>query len=450
MTEAAPARVAWYRRIPGAVWGLVALAAGMGLGTAFPVVFSPVGDGVAWGFGWLAKAAPFIIFFTISAAIVDMLKGGKAAKFAGWVGIAFTLAGLFAAFLAILLAVPMFQLEWSGGSAAGSLFGGHSLEEVVLAHLTPSLIAVLYGIAAMVVLHFLSRWAWARWFAQPTMRVVRTVGVEGIALVGRGIKAAFPFVLFGIGVYIPTGIAKAVTQSSAGLASATQIDTVFGTNPVALYFLTVVMQVMALAVFMAIVVVGVCWYTGFSIKRFFRDYFAYVYPFAWATSSSAASIPVNLERTGEGLGVRKEVRDFVIPLGATVNLDGAIMACFIITAMASILTGYTPTFLDLLLLVIPIKLVTMGVPGIPGGIAAVVPPLVAEILPIPEENKAAFLAIWFGFSVGLSDQFRTGVNTTTNGVVALLFEKWYPKHFSKGEAAADASETPAEDAPSGA
>lgn len=443
---AEPARVSWFKRIPGAVWGLVALALGMGLGTLFPSVFSPVGDAVAWGFGWLAKAAPYIIFFTISAAIVDMLKGGKAAKFAGWVGVAFTLAGLLAAFLAIFLAVPMFRLKWSGGAASGSLFGGHSFEEVLLAHLTPSLIAVLYAILVMVLLHLASRWRWVAWFAQPTMRVVRAVGVEGIALVGRGIKAAFPFVLFGIGVYIPTGIAKAVTQSSKGLASATRVDTIFGTNPVALYFLTVAMQVVALAVFMAIVVGVVCWYTGFPIRRFFKDYFAYVYPFAWATSSSAASIPVNLERTGDGLGVRKEVRDFVIPLGATVNLDGAIMACFIITTMAAILTGYTPTFLDLLLLVIPIKLVTMGVPGIPGGIAAVVPPLVSEILPIPEENKAAFLAIWFGFSVGLSDQFRTGVNTTTNGVVALLFEKWYPKHFSKGEGAAPA-EAPVEDAP---
>lgn len=439
MAEEAP-RKRWFRRVPTAVWGLVALAVGMALGTLLPGPMGPIGEGVAWGFGWLAKAAPFIIFFTIGAAIVDMMQGGKAAKFALWVGIVFTIAGLFAAFLAILLVVPLFRLKWSGGAASGTIFGGSSVEEVVLAHLTPSLIAVLYAILVMVLFHLASRYAWAAWFAKPTMRIVRTVGVEGISLVGRGIKAAFPFILFGIGVYIPTGIASAVEKSSKGLASATSISTVIGTNPVALYFLTVWIQVVCLAVFMAILIAGVCWYTGFSVKRFFRDYFAFVYPFAWATSSSAASIPVNLERTGDGLGVRKEVRDFVIPLGATVNLDGAIMACFIITTMAAILTGYTPTFVDLLLLIIPIKLVTMGVPGIPGGIAAVVPPLVSEILPIPEENKAAFLAIWFGFSVGLSDQFRTGVNTTTNGLVAMLFEKWYPKHFSKGEREADAAE----------
>ncbi|MFA5860852.1 MAG: cation:dicarboxylase symporter family transporter, partial [Candidatus Thermoplasmatota archaeon] len=265
---------------------------------------------------------------------------------------------------------------------------------------------------------------------RPTLDVVRLMGVEGIALVGRAIKAVFPFLLFGIGIFIPTSIGAAIAKSEAGIRGATHFDTAFGANPVGLYLLTVWVQVLIFIVFMTLATLAVCAYAGFPIKRFIKDYLLYVFPFAWATSSSAASIPVNLERT-QALGVRKEVRDFVIPLGATVNLDGAIMACFVITPMAAMLVGYRPSFIDLLLLVIPIKLVTMGVPGIPGGIAVVVPPVVADILPIPEEGKAAFLAIWFGFSVGLSDQFRTGVNTTTNGLVAILFEKWYPKYFER-------------------
>lgn len=436
--------MAWWKRVPGAAWGLVALGIGMTLGSLAPAQVAFIGAVMEWLFGQLADKAPFIIYFTISAAIIDMMRGGKAGRFALWVTIVFTLAGLFAAFLAILLVVPMFGLAWSGGAATGSpLGGGMSFREVVLSHLTPSLIAVLYAAATSVLLVWGSRWRLASVVTRPTMEFVRLVGVEGIALVGRGIKIAFPYLLFGIGVYIPTGIASAVRSSTAGLASAPRIESVVGTNPVALYFLTVWIQVVCLAAFIGLLIVGVCWYTGFSMKRFFKEYFLYVYPFAWATSSSAASIPVNLERTGTGLGVRKEVREFIIPLGATVNLDGAITAAFIITVMASMLVGYRPTFMDLLFLVIPIKLVTMGVPGIPGGVAAVVPPLVSEILPIPEDSKAAFLAIWFGFSVGLSDQFRTGVNTTTNGIVALLFEKWYPRYFEKHGAVAAEDEPPA-------
>jgi Na+/H+-dicarboxylate symporter len=432
------------RRIPGAAWGILALGTGMLLGTLFPAQLALIPAGVKLIFGGLAWAAPYIIFFTISAAIVDMQRGGKGGRFALWVTIAFTIAGLFAALLAIVMVVPIFSLSWGAGAATGRLLGeGVTFRELVLAHLTPSLIAVLYAAATMILLGWLARFRWARWFARPTMDVVRRVGVDGIHLVGRAVKVAFPYLLFGIGIYIPTGTASALAKTSAGLDAQPLVDSVVGTNPVALYFLTVWIQIVVLAAFMTIVVAGACWYTGFSVKRFFKEYFLYVYPFAWATSSSAASIPVNLERTGSGLQVRKEVREFVIPLGATVNLDGAIMACFIITTMASLLVGYRPTFIDLLLLVIPIKLVTMGVPGIPGGIAAVVPPLVSEILPIPEDRKAAFLAIWFGFSVGLSDQFRTGVNTTTNGVVALLFEKLYPRWFSKGAPAPDPGPDPA-------
>jgi Na+/H+-dicarboxylate symporter len=433
------------RKVPGAVWGLLALALGMLLGSAYPDALAPVSTGVSTVFKWVAAAAPYIIFFTISAAVIDMLRSGHAGRFALAVSVAFVLIGLFASLLAIVLVVPLFRLPWTGGGATASLVApGESFGQVVAAHLTPSLMAVLYAIATSVLLQGASRVRALAWATRPTLDVVRLVGVEGIALVGRGIKAVFPLLLFAIGIFVPTSVGRAIDASAKGIGSAARFDTAFGSHPIGLYLLTVYVQVLVFLVFMVVATVSVCAFAGFPIKRFLRDYFAFVYPFAWATSSSAASIPVNLEYAEE-LGVRKEVRDFVIPLGATVNLDGAIMACFIITPMAAMLVGYRPSAVDLLLLVIPIKLVTMGVPGIPGGIAVVVPPVVADLLPIPPEQRAAFLAIWFGFSVGLSDMFRTGVNTTTNGLVAILFDKLYPKHFAKRDVAAG-TEATAEDA----
>ncbi len=447
MAVAAPATLPLHRRVPGAAWGLIALALGMLLGTVFPGELGFIGSGIRYVFKGLAAAAPFIIYFTISAAIIDMLRTGKAGRFALWVSIAFTLLGLAAGVLAILMAVPIFSLQWgTGGSSFSDVLATIGLKTILLTHSSEALLAVIYAAITSVVLHHASRWGPTAWIARPTSDVVRNVGVEGIALVGRGIKIAFPYLLFGIGIFIPTAIADAVAQTTKGIRGAALIETPVGTNPVALYFLTVAIQVIVLATFMGAIVLAACWYTRFPLRQFLREYFLYVYPFAWATSSSAASIPVNLERTGEGLKVRKEVREFVIPLGATVNLDGAVMACFVITAMASILVGYYPTFVDLLILLIPVKIVTMGVPGIPGGIAAVVPPVAADILPLPPGTREAFLAIWFGFSVGLSDQFRTGVNTTTNGVVSLVFERLYDRYFARdavgGPAAAVVTASP--------
>lgn len=421
------------KSIPGPVWGLLALALGLSLGTFFPAQFGFIGSGVKAAFKGLAFLAPFIIFFTISAAIVDMLRHGKSGRFALWVSLVFTGVGLAAAILAIFMTVPLLGLSWSAGDADfADIVKSIGLQTLLLTHSSRSFIAVFYAAGCAVGLHWLAKWKKAEWFARPTMDVLGYVGRDGIQLVGRGFKIAFPYVLFGIGIFIPSAIGNAVASTETGLASAVGgVDSVVGSNPVALYFLTVWMQVVVLATFLTLAVTITCWWTGFSIKRFLKEYFAYVYPFAWATSSSDASIPINLERAGEGLKVRKEIREFVIPLGATVNLDGAIMACFILTAMASILVGYTPTFVDLLVLLIPIKIVTLGVPGIPGGIAAVVPPVVVEIMPLPPGSEAAFIAIWFGFSVGLSDQFRTGVNTTTNGIVAMWFEHFYDRHFAK-------------------
>ena len=440
------------KKVPGAVWGLLALALGMTLGTLFPAQLGFIGDWVGLGFKGLAKAAPFIIFFTIAAAILDMLRTGKAGRFAFWVSIVFTGLGLLAGFLAILMTVPLFNLSWTGGeSDIGAILHTIGLKTILLTHSSPSFIAVFYAAFCAILLNYGAKWKATAWVARPTLDVIRMVGVEGIALVGRGLKVAFPYLLFGIGIFIPSAIGDAVLKTEEGLGSSSTVQTVVGSNPVALYFLTVWIQVVVLAVFIFSLILLTCWLCKFSLRQFMKEYFAYVYPFAWATSSSAASIPVNLERTGSGLKVRKEIREFIIPLGATVNLDGAIMACFVISTMAAILVGYQPTFIDLLILLIPIKIVTLGVPGIPGGIAAVVPPVVAEILPLPPGSDAAFIAIWFGFSVGLSDQFRTGVNTTTNGIVSMWFEKVYDRHFARkdeggapaGDPAYDVVEKPA-------
>lgn len=428
------------RRVPAALWGLLALGTGMALGALFPGPLSIVASGVSAAFQGISAAAPYVIFFTVAAAIIDMLRKGHAGRFAIAVSATFVAIGLVASLLAILLAVPLYGLSWSGGGAARGLVApGETLGQVVATHLTQSLVAVLYAIVASVAVHHLARWRPAARAANATLDVVRYVGVEGMSLLGRGIRVAFPLLLLAVGIFVPASISKAVGAAARGLGGSAPLQTAFGSHPLGVYLVVLWVQLVAYAVFMVGATALVCWTTGFPVRRFVREYLALVYPFAWATASSAACIPVNLERT-EALGVRKEVRDFVIPLGATVNLDGTVMASFIITPMAAMLVGYRPTFVDLLLLVIPIKLVTMGVPGIPGGIAVVVPPVVADVLPIPSEARSAFLALWFAFSVGLSDQFRTGVNTTTNGLVAIVFERLYPRWFEKRVAPAPAGE----------
>jgi len=62
-------------------------------------------------------------------------------------------------------------------------------------------------------------------------------------------------------------------------------------------------------------------YTGRSLKSFFNG-IAPAQLLAFSTSSSAATLPVTMERVEEHLGVDKEVTSFVLPIGATINMDG--------------------------------------------------------------------------------------------------------------------------------
>lgn len=423
----------FYKRVPMGVYGLIALGIGLLLGTYAPDQVGFLGTGVKTAFRYLARAAPYIIFFTIFSAVAEMMGRGKAGALAFWVTMTFTLLGLLGGAIGILGSVPIFSLELTRPDQQGSFWEVLASQVGNLLHSSQALIAVIYAAITAVLVTWGTRWKGTAWFCTPTRDVVRFVGVDGINFVGRVLKTVFPFVLFAIGIFIPTAVGDAVRLTEAGVARAGGFETVLGTSPVALYFLNVGIQVLLLALYISIVVALVLWYTKFPVKPFFRDYFFLTYGFAWATSSSAASIPVTLERTGNGLKVRKEIRDFVVALGATMNLDGVMVAAFTITVFASIIVGYYPTAFDLLLLLIPFKLVTMGVPGIPGGSAAVVPAVAIGLLPFTGAQAEAFAAIWFAFAVGLSDQFRTGINTVTNGIVALLFEKLYPRFFVRPE-----------------
>ena len=431
-------------RVPAAIWGLGALALGLTLGTFFPDQFGFIGSGVKWAFGWLARAAPFIIFFTIAAAVGDMAGKGRAGRMAFWVTLVFTGFGVLGGIVGILGTVPLYGLP--------SGFDGMGFGEIVvtitsqlggLLHTSDALLAVIYAAVVAVLLYFAAKWKRTAWFAGPTRDMIRKIGVDGVSLVGGWLKKAFPAILLCLGIFIPTAVGSALERTATSVgAGAAGLSTPLGDGPIAIYFTALGIQLLLLGIYIALVCAIALWYTKFPIKAFFRDYFFFTYSFAWATSSSAASIPTTLERTRNGLKVRKEVADFVVPLGATMNLDGVMVAAFTITAMSSLIVGHTPTALQLILFLIPLKVATMGVPGIPGGIALVVPPIAAQIFGIPPEAMPTFLAVWTAFSLGLSDQFRTGINTVTNGIVALMFEKAYPRYFEKGAPAPEPTSAP--------
>jgi Na+/H+-dicarboxylate symporter len=133
----------------------------------------------------------------------------------------------------------------------------------------------------------------------------------------------------------------------------------------------------------------------------------------FSTSSSAATLPVTMERVEKNLGVHEEVASFVLPVGATINMDGtslyqAVAAVFIAQAV-----GMDLSIAQQLTIVLTATLASIGAAGVPGaGIIMLV--IVLQAVDVPVEGIALILGV-----DRLLDMIRTAVNITGDAAVAV-------------------------------
>lgn len=151
--------------------------------------------------------------------------------------------------------------------------------------------------------------------------------------------------------------------------------------------------------------------------KFFLNGIAPAQLLAFSTSSSAATLPVTMERVTEHLGVEEEVSSFVLPIGATINMDGtslyqAVAAVFIAQAF-----GMDLSFGTQLGIIATATLASIGSAAVPGaGMVMLVG--VLGYAGIPE----AGLALIFAVDRPL-DMCRTVINVTGDATVSMLVAK---------------------------
>ena len=140
---------------------------------------------------------------------------------------------------------------------------------------------------------------------------------------------------------------------------------------------------------------------------------------AFSTSSSAATLPVTMERVEEHIGVDKEVSGFVLPIGATINMDGtslyqAVAAVFIM----QVIWPEGLTFTNQLVIVGTALLASIGSAAVPSaGMVMLV--IVLESVNFPSELLAIGLALIFAVDRPL-DMCRTVVNVTGDATTATI------------------------------
>ncbi|WP_339713473.1 dicarboxylate/amino acid:cation symporter [Cyclobacterium amurskyense] len=149
----------------------------------------------------------------------------------------------------------------------------------------------------------------------------------------------------------------------------------------------------------------------------YMDFFKALRPaqlLAFTTSSSSATLPVTMKQVEQEIGVSEEISSFVLPLGATINMDGTslyqgVAAVFIAQAM-----GFDLSLSQQLMIVMTATLASIGTAGVPGaGIIMLI--IVLESIGVPSAGIALILA-----PDRILDMFRTIVNVTGDAMVCTV------------------------------
>jgi len=173
-------------------------------------------------------------------------------------------------------------------------------------------------------------------------------------------------------------------------------------------------------------------FTRFSLKEFYKG-IAPAQLLAFSTSSSAATLPVTIECVEENLGVKNEVAAFVLPLGATINLDGTALYQGVATVFIAQALGMDLNLTAQLTIVLTALLASIGTAPVPAaGIVMLV--IVLESVGVPSSGIALILGV-----DRILDMVRTATNVTGDAAVTVLVDAAETRAAEKAAKAAEAA-----------
>ncbi|MEZ5893829.1 MAG: dicarboxylate/amino acid:cation symporter [Parvularculaceae bacterium] len=143
---------------------------------------------------------------------------------------------------------------------------------------------------------------------------------------------------------------------------------------------------------------------------------------AYSTASSNATLPVTIANVSENLGVRKSVAGSVLPLGATINMDGTSIYLGLIALFASQALQIPLGVSDYAMVALTATLASIGAAGIPSA-GLLLAATVLSVFGVSPEQSVLIIALIFPFD-RLLDMMRTATNVTGDAAVAVVVAKW--------------------------
>jgi Na+/H+-dicarboxylate symporter len=136
--------------------------------------------------------------------------------------------------------------------------------------------------------------------------------------------------------------------------------------------------------------------------------------FAFSTSSSAATIPVTLKTVSDDLGVKKDVSSFVIPVGATINMDGTAIMQGLATMFIASTAGVDLSMVEYVQIVMLAMVASIGAAAVPSA-GTITLALILSSLGLPLDAIGLILAV-----DRILDMIRTSVNVCGDAAVSCI------------------------------
>lgn len=271
---------------------------------------------------------------------------------------------------------------------------------------------------------------------QPVIDIVPSNIFEAVSSNGNMLQVIFFVVFFGIGlILISPEQAKPVKDVFDGLNEVVLklVDLIMLVAPIGVFALlaNLIVSAEGADVFVALGMYSLCVVAGLGFmifvfypmlvviftKRSYASFFKGIAPaqlLAFSTSSSAATLPVTMERVEEHLGVEKEVASFVLPVGATVNMDGTSLYQAVAAIFIAQIYGIDLSLGNQVTIVVTATLASIGSAAVPGA-GMVMLAVVLQAIGVPVEGVALIFTV-----DRLLDMCRTAVNVTGDATVSML------------------------------
>jgi len=204
----------------------------------------------------------------------------------------------------------------------------------------------------------------------------------------------------------------------AALLSRTSVEIFLGLG---YYIGVVILGLIILMVFYLVLIVILTKKNPFKFLKAIKD----PQLLAFSTASSAAVMPLTMKTADEKLGVSSNISDFVIPVGATINMDGTALFQCVTTLFMAQAYGIELTIMNLLLITFTVVAASIGTPAIPGG-GVIILASVLQSAGIPLDGLIIIIGI-----DRILGMFRTAVNVTGDLTACLIFNKFYGAVFKK-------------------